>query len=786
MSWEALIGAFDPARTPRLFRSHAHRISYLPDNDRAVSIAESWLSDGGPLSDLSNLDGEDAKIVCYAAAVAPRPVLMKIETWLQEAQHASPDGSPDRQVLHRTMDALTMIARDEDMFEGCVNALTALARRWPEASMGGDAIMKASILFSNNFRWLPVGIKKRFDVVSRYLRSDDAGDRVDGFFMLVGALDPVETPLRYFPDYGAYRDPDDFPESGMSGTRLCTEFLDLISRHAPDFPEGAIAQIRLALGTMFRYLWQNLEVRDVLLGALEILGAREPWSGGWMVLLRERPSWLAGVPPESQEERRQRLTRLAKVLRPHDPVDRICARILSLPSLTSLGGAVWKVFPPAMPQEKLDYDARIALRLGEWATRMEPEDLLRLLSSMHPYENEHIYLFARGVARKHGDLMSLWSDLTVELDKTGGKSPGTLYVFLGIIDEAREHSGDLVGEILDSAAKHPKLRGRFATLQQRTDLDDRATARLRDCLSDQAVDPACFADIAWKEPYTKLSVATVESLLHRVASKPDGASAVVMGLSSRFKVQRKLPVGTRISRLGLRSAAKALREASPHRDQHPDFGGALWKVLGTCSQKHARDPDLHDVLQALILNLPAVADDEQMIFEAIRMMTRKMPHKALDILFADSRDTVAVNSFISIFHEMEDSAFRDVGLDELLSWTDTGDRETRIRQIARVLWPLDRSGDTGEPHLTPDALRLIRSVEDPRQLASAFEQSLSAVPRRKDGGDIIARRRAFVRGLADHPDLKVREWAGAMVSLRARLDEEHRRTQQRQQPQPFE
>lgn len=786
MPREAIINAFDPARAPRLFQSHAHRISYLHDSEHAVSLVESWLSDGGPLSDLAKLDGKNAKIVCYAAAVAPRPVLMAIETWFREGQHTSPDASPDFEVHYRAMDALTMIARDENVFERCVDALTTLARRSPNSPVRGRAIMKASILFSNNFRWLPVGIKKRFDVISRYLRGDDGRDPVHGHFMLISALDPDETPLRYFPDYGVYRDPDDFPESDMSGAQLCASFLDLISKHAPGFPEGAIAQIQLALGPMFRYLWQNPEIRPALVDALEALSAREPWSGGWMVFLRERPSWLAGVPSGSREKERQRLTQLARNLRPRDPVDRICGRLLSLPTLTSLGGAFWETFPLAMPREELDFNARIALRLGKCAARMNPRDLLRLLSSLHSYENEHIYLFAHGVARKHGDPMSLWSDLAAELDKTGPKSHETLHVFLGIIDEAREHSGDLVGEILDNAVKHPKLRGRFATLQQRADLDGRTAMRLKDCLTDQTVDPTCFADIAWKKPYTKLPVATVESLLRCVASKPGGAPAVVMGLSSRFRIRPRLSVGTRISRLGLRSAAKALRETDPRRGHPPDFVKVLWKVLEICSRKQAPEADLRDVLRELIWHLPTVVDDGRMIFGVLRKMTARMPHVALDALFADPRGTDVIDYFLATFHTMEDSLFRDVGIGELLSWADIGDREDRLIQVAQVLWPLDRSEDSGELHLTPVAHELIRSVEDPRPLASVFVQSLLVVPSRENGGDIIARRRVFVRGLMNDPDPKVRKWAEAAVLRWAQRAEELKQMLQRRKPRPFE
>lgn len=781
---ETIISAFQPATAPRLFQSHVHRFSYLHDSDEAVSIAKSWFSNGGPLSNLARIDEKNAVIICYAAAILPRDVLRKIEEWIERGQHMLPDTSPG--FLDRLIDALTLIACDEDVFGRCIDALMTLVRQKMDSPGHWLAHERAFMLFSFRFRWIGVGIKERFDVILRYLLSDDAPDQIDGLFMLYSALDLIVSPFQHLPEYGARTyGQSGLPEDNMDESEWCVKHLGLLSQSVADLPESALHGIRVALSSAFRNLWSLPEIREELIATSGILGARGPWNLGWTAVLRVRSLLLAGEKTESREDECRLLTQLAKALQPRDPVNRVRACILSFPPSTSLGDDVWVAFPPVMPREKFDVCARTALRLGKCAARMEPADLLRILSGMIGDENEHTYLFARGVARESNDLVSLWNKLVVRLDKMSEKSHKSLNVFLGIIDEAREHSSSLAQKILDTAVEHLWFRERFATLQQRVSLDHHAVTRLEACLKGHTIDTGCFADIAWKEPFIQLPARTVERLLLYVASKPGGALAVMKGLSSRFKIPSKIPVEPRLSRLGTQIAAQALREARAGSGRYLS-ARTLREVLEVCLRQEVPQSVLRELIEGLVLRLGLIIDRDSGIPGIIHQVTERLPYVTLDILFVESDDTDVVNRFLTIFHERESSALGRVRTEELLSWAGNGDRETRLCQVARVLWPIETAGDNGEVRLTTAARKLIGAAENPVQIALVFAQSLSVMPRQKDDDATIATRRTVFREFASDSDSTVRKWAKAATLHLESLTEEYLQKRQRMQPQPFE
>lgn len=793
MSPEAIIDAFRPTTLPRLFLSLAHRLSYLHDSDRAVEFAKSWLSKDGPLSDLSNLDGENAEVICYAAAIIPGPVLRKIEAWLAEApqepqaEQTEHTKESDLLVVGSIMNALTVIACEEGMFGRCIDALALLARRQHELlSVAVRAL--ALRLFSFSFRWIRPGIKDRFAIICRYLQSDDPSRQIEGRTMLLSALH-LRSPFKYFPNYGARtHNQGGLPESDMSEAEWGTKLLDVISGSVPGLPENARRLAKGAFAGAFSNLWEIPELRDALVKTSKILGAKKPWRGGWMAALETRSLRLASAEAGSKEEEYRRLTRLARVLRPTDPVDLICGRIRSLPFEAFRGDGDRRTLPPDISEENLRASARLAVRIGERAARMESVNLRQFFSGMFRDENEHTYFFARGAIRGHADLKLLWDGLVAELDKASGESPGSPNIFIGIIDEARSRDSNLAQRILDEASEHPKLRKKFAALQQRVETDARAVARLERCLSDQAISTRIFAGIAWQESFLGLSEETLVRLLHLIASREGGARSVTRGLAIRFGRHPSLPVGPAIVDLGLALATQVIEKHTNTWDLPPPLISALCSVIDTCSEQQVSQSGLQPVLEKLILKFPLLSDDdkEEKIFHLLNRLTEKAPHVALDILFVGQEDTDAVNHFLTAWHEREDSAFSLVGAENLESWADGGDRENRLRLIARALWPVNAHGDDGELRLTETARKIVDASKDPERIVLAFAQSLSVPPRHDDSDTVVSHRLAVFHRLADESGVAVRGWSAASASRVEDLAEEYRQKEQNRKLQPFE
>ncbi len=785
---EAMAAAFRPTVLPRLFLSFAHRISYLHDSDRAVEIAESWLSSDGPLSDLTNLDGGTAVVICYAAAIAPGPVLRKIEAWAAVAQNVDRAMESDHRVVSHMMDALTVIACEEDMFDRCIDALALVARRRYRCPFPWLLQTKAFRLFSYHLRWVRPGTGGRFDIVRRYLQSDSQAHQVDGHAMLLKAFN-LKSPFNGFKEYGARsHDRDALPESGMGKAEWCTGLLELISESIPDLAENARHLVEHALAAAFSDLWEIPELRQPLAKVSEILGKTGSGGSGWAAVLETRSLRFAGGQIESRAGEHRSLTQIARTLRPRNPVDRVRARIRSLSNETLPGRDDPEILLPDMSRESLSASARLATRLGKCAARMESTSLRQFFSGMLGDGNEHAYFFARGAIRERADLELVWDGLLAESDKAGDEIPRPLGIFIAIIDEAGSRDSDLAQRILDKASEHPGLRKRFAALQERVELDARAVGRLERCLDDQAIDTESFAGIAWQESFLNLSEVTLVRLLRLVASKLGGAESVTRGLAARFRIPSKLPVGPAIADIGLTVATQVIQKCSNEWDlpMHPVKD--LCSVIDACSGQHVSQSDLHLVLRELILKLPMFSRNSRAegMFGVIGRLAKRAPHAALDMLFAEPENANVVDDFLRSWQERESSVFGLVGVEELLSWADRGDRESRLCQIARVLWPVNTRGDGEELHLTGTALATIEIAKEPVPIALAFAQSLSVVPRHSDRDTAISRRLAALQRFARHSDSATHRWAKAAALHLEEIAEEHRKKEQRHQPEPLE
>lgn len=419
---------------------------------------------------------------------------------------------------------------------------------------------------------------------------------------------------------------------------------------------------------------------------------------------------------------------------------------------------------------------------------MGPASLRQIFSGMLGDANGHVGFFARSAARGHSDLALLWDELTADLDKLSGKRPWFIHIFLGILDEARSRDSNLAQQILDKASKHPDLRKMFATLQQRVELDARGIARLEDCLNDQTINPSNFASIAWQEPYTNLPEETLVPLLRRIASKRGGVQSVTRGLAARFRSHPKLPVGSTVAGFGLTVATQTLEECLGERGLMPHVTGALCSVIDTCSGQQVPQADLDPVLRGLVMKLPMLIRGikAEEVLGVVSRLAKKAPHATLDILFTGPENTDVTDRFLTAWHERESSAFSLVDMKELVSWAGRGDRESRLRLIARVLWPVSADKDSEELHLTEAARETVRIAEDPVQISLAFAQSLSVVPRRGDRDTAISRRLAALHRLSGHSGLPDYRWAKAAALRLEELAEEYHQKERRRQLEPFE
>ena len=173
---------------PRLLKSFGRRLGYLHDHDVAQEIVRTWLSPGGRLHDIDNLDDDDIQLLANVAPVAPDALLDAVEARSRQTEYdyfftERNPRAPD------IAESLSAIAYDSALFGRSVTLLARFSLAETQSQQGkGDIHRRLCSLFSMCLSGTEAGPDVRERMARRFLFGDDPADQQLGLGMLEATL----------------------------------------------------------------------------------------------------------------------------------------------------------------------------------------------------------------------------------------------------------------------------------------------------------------------------------------------------------------------------------------------------------------------------------------------------------------------------------------------------------------------------------------------------------------------------------------------------------------------
>jgi hypothetical protein len=304
--------AFCRTLSPRMLQSVSRRLGYLHNSQAARATVGRWLDVGGPLADLTALDGDGINILRNLAPVAPQTVLTKIRS---AAVGSNADALLGVSARGRTnlIGLVQALAFEPGMLDEAALTLVRFACAESAGSNhhpGGDSFKELFHLYLSGTQGL---IDQRVALARRLAKSSDDGERRCGMLALEGLLEAEHFISMHSFDFGAR--PRDYGWQPRTHEDIQDWFSKAIGLavELKDIPEAATNFAR-----HIRSLWWSSGRRDDLDSAAMAFSKGGVWIDGWLNFRAALRLDGKGMPDDIREQ----LERIIDRLKPVDLVDR--------------------------------------------------------------------------------------------------------------------------------------------------------------------------------------------------------------------------------------------------------------------------------------------------------------------------------------------------------------------------------------------------------------------------------------------------------------------------------
>lgn len=479
-----LLNTIETGMTPRMRMSLAHRIGVLHDHPFAQKIATKWLAENGSLANPDRLEGEQFRMLQFAAPIVPQHTLHAIERavagWKAEATDWA--RSWRAQALS---DILRFAARHEDLTMRAARSLWPLALQDRARNQVNSPRANLRSLYAFD-ALIPIEtLNDRLSLLQTKLGSEDASERELALEYLDQAFSLDRFPNQLNDMFGS-RVPANEAPSRSRGTsdRWFSEVLAILrSSVSEDRLKSASEKI---LCTHFAGHWR-FGLGQAVMGHLfrQIADDHgEFWREGWIAI----SDCLDRYGDRMSDAYRTTLAELERDLRSGGPIAEL---------------SVFLDQPPGRAMRLLgndDDDSAVDL----WSAGMEHlKTLAAQLSTDHASlqlamkmiaegsRSEAGYAIGKALAGITDSPQDLWRQM-IETWRQVEPGTGSTSALRGFLFGLQNRDPELIEDILESALADPALLDVFPDLQCHLRIGSQALRRLHRCLDKTIVQPGSF------------------------------------------------------------------------------------------------------------------------------------------------------------------------------------------------------------------------------------------------------------------------------------------------------
>lgn len=739
----------------RLFESCAHRISYLHEFEPARQLVQSWVEQGGPLSDITSCDSRMLKVIGYIAPVLPDAVLIAIERACVDPEFCTRDNE-NFLVFVRL---LRQLAYDDKNFDRAVELMLKFAETEKSGEHNNSIVGILKSLFSLYLSGTLATPIQRIAFINRMLSSGKQRYFEIAQCVFQSAFETSNWMSFGTFDFGAHsRGYGWEPKTHEEVLGWYLGFIELLRTHLDSGDEYCKKWAKVLLANHFRGLWsfagcfENLE-KIVLEHAS---GGRWPeiWLSIKRVIYYDRD--------RHSSDAYKKLQSLERVAAPSDLYSEIESYVfINTWDHIELGEDNYS--------EKLKILESKIVKLGEMASS-KIEYVEKFLIRPFCDSTQGIWWFGRGVANGAVDQLSLF-EVIVQLIKNQNIKDIKLGFIGGFITGVHSLNPELARKLLIRCLDTQELKPYFVFLLQDISIDEWAIARLIELAKTGELEPKRFEYIKYGQLHKSISDSDLSILLSALNDLHDGIFSTIEILNMRFFIDNNSDyIPDDALRYVGRQAIRKL--VSIHRNDignYPLHG--VGRVIEECLSQPATKNEITEIIELLCDGIKSYRLSSHELEKIIEYLVKNYPELVLDRVFLDSEQSGQLIHYIFDDYSVygKESSLNLASSDRIINWC--GSDQNRIQKVAAAVSVYTSVGDTPpmenpkEVVLSDHIKSLLEIAEDKISIVETIY--FQTLPSRYSGSraELLEVRAKAFSGLLEYPSIEVREFAKVKLSL---------------------
>lgn len=740
---------FEKSGSERVLKSFSRRLGYLHESDKAREIARKWLSEGGLLSDLSNLNKLGIDLFKNISPIEPETAIVSIEKAVRLDSSGKFLSRENANYVDFTR-LLRSLAYDEVLFTRSANLLCnfALSENPKENSSSIRSILKS--LFYIYLSGTHATDEQRLSVISELMKSGNE-ERIElAIELLDAALESWRFSSSHGFEFGAHsRDHGFCPKNNGEIKHWFKLFIEFTVDHATSESIFAIPAKSL-LAKKFRGLWIKAGMFDELEDAAKRIITKGTWREGWVAVKSTLRFDSCNMEPELVS----RLNSLAALIAPTTLIER--ARLYVLPGRGNALDLVDTIKDEA-PSDSYHRLEKTTRSLGREVVNNESV-LLELLHELLSVNGARLYSFGQGLADGCTQPTVLWSTFKQKISLIDSDHRN-YQLLLGFLNGISSKCSDVVNKLLDDAVTDIVFGKAFPILQSSVSIDNKAVERLKLSLECDIAPIWQYVNLAYGRAHEAIPDDDLCEILRLISSKHDGENVAIEILQMRLhrNSDEEINVSSAISALGQELLLSYKLSRETYRSSHIDYG--LGNIVELCFVNDSAANSAKELCKKLakaFANYDIYSMDYGHVLEAL---SAKQPRAFLDGFLGDEIElNHRIDRAFSEDIENHSNPLSKIDDDLIVEWCETNPI-VRYPLVAAVIEPYQVGDSDNGLEWTPIAQKIIVNSSDPIVILNKFKAAFRPMSWSGSRADIMQKRLCLITDLKSHENSLVAEWA---------------------------
>lgn len=665
----------------RLFKSCAHRIGYLHDCAAAKSLAESWISKGAPLNDISACTPEQLVCLGYIAPIFPETVLSALAKAAEQPKFASRDNPSFTKIVH----LLCQLAYDDSTFDRAATLLLRFAETEENEENNNSIVDQMAQLFSLYLSGTEATPSRRQAFVAKLFFSSNSRHFEIAIKLLNSALQASHWSSIGSFGFGARKRSFGWqPSNHHEQLHWYDGFISILSDALLTDERSKTEAARRLISTHFRGLWSYAGCTD----KLEIIVQKHARGGVWSDLWIAIKNAIYFDGDDIEPEILNRLKALETYAAPKDPFSEMEAYVLS----NTWEHAESKDGKHSVARKSVEEKI---IELGKLASS-SPQYIEHLGERLWKKHFDSLWCFGQGLARGSQNKAETFEFIVnfVETIPLEDVQPNLLG---GYIWEVHQSDPSLARTMQERILEETKLKDHFVYLLCSTPLEPWGIKQLIELAREGSLDAWKFSHISLGRAHETIPDNDLAELIDAIVKHPNGLSAALQIMDMRFFIDEastyrpNQDILSSGRKLIAKLAGMSMNEIRALKSHGFD------RTCNFCLGKNAPISEISEIVDLIFEGIESLRLHSFELGDLISPLLKNFPELLLDKIFlGDERENLRRDMlFRNRSYGSHKPMLNEVPINRLLAWC--GQDQEKILNLANIISPYTTLGERKHP-----------------------------------------------------------------------------------------